>query len=165
MRHLPFISIRLLSAMSDTQPRLHLQALAQLIRRAQSQPFRLSAAPATNPSTRARTQPTVWGETFKNLLWRSVRTVVRWPFSGGLGTPRGMSHESISHDKSGTIHILNVFLFKINPLLHRINSKTFFLVSLSINLSQKCLKWKIKSVTIERKRLKKPRERCLKTKT
>lgn len=37
-----------------------------------------------------------------------------------------MSHESISHDKSGTIHILNVFSFKINPLLHRINSKTFF---------------------------------------
>lgn len=54
MRRLPFISIRLLSAMSDTQPRLHLQALAQLIRRVQSQPFSLSAAPTTNPSTRAR---------------------------------------------------------------------------------------------------------------
>lgn len=52
---LPSISICLLSAMSGTKPRLHLQALAQLIRRSQSQPYSLSAAPTTDPSTRTHT--------------------------------------------------------------------------------------------------------------
>lgn len=51
------------------------------------------------------------------------------------------SPSSNSHDKSGTnIHILKTFLLKINPFLHRIYSKTFFLVSLSINLSQEMFK-------------------------
>lgn len=137
MTRLPFISICLLSAMSDTKPRLHLQALAQLIRRVQSQPHSLSAAPTTNPSTRthARTHE-----------WKSLKTCSEGQcellFGGhSAACSSCRSPSSNSHDKSGTnIHILKTFLLKINPFLHRIYSKTFFLVSLSINFSQEMFK-------------------------